>query len=46
MGSQPKIAIVDANLLKEVLVKEFDSFSTRGYMVKHPHCMRLALLCI
>ena len=45
VGTQPKIVIVDANLLKEIMVKEFDTFSTRGHMVKYPHCMELALLC-
>ena len=43
VGSQPKITIVDVNLLKQIMVKEFDTFSTRGFPVKHPHCMGLLL---
>lgn len=46
VGSQPKINITDVNLLKQIMVKEFDAFSTRGFPVKHPQWMRLALLCI
>ena len=33
VGPQPRIAITDVDLLKEIMVKEFDSFSDRGFLV-------------
>ena len=33
VGPKPKIVITDADLLKEIMVKEFDSFSDRGFTV-------------
>jgi cytochrome P450 len=32
VGPQPRIAITDVDLLKEIMVKEFDSFSDRGFL--------------
>ena len=34
VGSYPRIVIGDLNLLKEIMVKEFDTFTDRGYLVR------------
>ena len=34
VGSYPRIAIADLNLLKEIMVKEFDTFTDRRYLVR------------
>ena len=33
VGAQPRIAMADLDLIKEILVKEFDNFSDRGFIV-------------
>ena len=33
VGCYPRISVSDVDLAKEIMVKEFDSFSDRGYMV-------------
>lgn len=33
VGRQPRIAISDVDLAKDIMVKEFDNFSDRGFLV-------------
>lgn len=42
VGSYPRVVIADLNLLKEIMVKEFDTFTDRGYL-GHPQLMPKAL---
>ena len=40
VGAAPRLVVADMELFKEVMVKEFDSFADRGWMVMShtPHC--------
>ena len=33
MGTTPKVAVTDAEIVKEIMVKEFEKFSDRGFLV-------------
>ena len=33
VGAAPKVAITDVEIAKEIMVKEFENFSDRGFMV-------------
>ena len=33
VGTAPKVSISDVEVLKDIMVKEFDSFSDRGFLV-------------
>ena len=43
VGRQPRIAISDVDLAKDIMVKEFDNFSDRGFLVRQNSA---SLLCI
>ena len=33
MGASPTVAVMDVELAKNIMVKEFDSFTDRGFVV-------------
>ena len=41
VGLQPRIAISDVDLAKDIMVKEFDNFIDRGFLVSEQYTYRI-----